>query len=432
MRRPAHAEREENRQVRYLASPDVHESIRRVLHGRGLTLRHAELVDLQHRPGAGATGVFHLRVIRAPDDEAVTASPGAETIPPDHEPDHNPDDEPDHELYLALTAESVPEDAVIDAGRASETDWSAWFHPHDPRLTGLALASDPESVAAVWGGGDDLSDLQTVSYRPLRRAVLRAAFGPRTVFLKVMRGGMATGLHHRHVLLAAAGIPVPPVLGPPVADVLALGAGTGSVLAASLMADGARDIDPAHITAMLDRMPVELLSLPRREAWSDRTPAYGHAAATALPDQAPRIRSLVNHLQRQLYTTDRGPVVPAHGDLYEANLLVAGGRISCMLDIDGAGPGHRVDDLACFLGHLAVLPAVDERYVFTGQALRRFHSHFVSTVDPAALACRSAAVALSLVAGARDSGRRNWRSSARQRLEIAESLLRLPQSASGW
>jgi hypothetical protein len=75
---------------------------------------------------------------------------------------------------------------------------------------------------------------------------------------------------------------------------------------------------------------------------------------------------------------------------------------------------------------------VDERYVFIDSALRRFHSHFVTTVDPAALSGRSAAVALSLVAGARDSGRRDWQAAARKRLDIAESLLGLPQSASGW
>jgi len=409
MRRPAPGEHAENRQVAYLSSPDVRSSIQRVLEVQGLTALHdAELVDLQHRPGAGATGVFRVR---------TAPGPGLSSPP---------------ELYVALTAESVPEDAVIDAGRAADTDWSAWFHPHDPRLNGLALASDPGSVAAVWGAGEPLTDLQTVSYRPLRRAVLRAVFGGRTVFLKVMRAGLATGLHHRHVLLAAAGVPVPPVLGPPVADVLALGEGTGTVLAGEIMADGARRIDPPEVTQLLDRMPAELLSLPRREAWADRTPSYGHAAATALPDQARRIRSLVEHLQRQLDCSDRGPVVPTHGDLYEANLLVADGRISCVLDIDGTGPGHRVDDLACFLGHLAVLPTVDERYVFTDSALRRFHSHFVTTVDPAALACRSAAVALSLVAGARDSGRRDWQSAARRRLDIAESLLGLPQSASGW
>src|SRR5699024_1729408 len=122
-----------------------------------------------------------------------------------------------------------------------------------------------------------------------------------------------------------------------------------------------RHIQPADVLGVLDRMPQELVELPRRDAWSDRIVDYGHAAATALPGQAQRIRSLVEHLRRQLDTTDRGPVVPTHGDFYEANLLVSRNRISGVLDIDGAGPGHRVDDLACFLGHLAVLPAVDHR-----------------------------------------------------------------------
>lgn len=414
MRNGAHRDEAEHRQVQYLTSTTVRSRLGQVLEEHGHHLVEAELVDLQHRPGAGATGVFRVRA--TPEDQTETSGP--------------------QELFLALTAEAVPEDGVIAAGQDADATWSAWFHPHDPLLTGLALASDPDSVASLWGGGGTLVDLQTVSYRPLRRAVLRAVvsgdMGQRTLFLKVMRPGLATRLHHRHTLLAAAGVPVPAVLGPPVADVLALEQGQGDVLATAIMADGARHIQPADVLGVLDRMPQELVELPRRDAWSDRIVDYGHAAATALPGQAQRIRSLVEHLRRQLDTTDRGPVVPTHGDFYEANLLVSRNRISGVLDIDGAGPGHRVDDLACFLGHLAVLPAVDHRYVYVDQALRRFHSSFVAGVDPAALACRSSAVALSLVAGARDSGRRDWQASARQRLDIAESLLALPQSAGGW
>lgn len=414
MRNGAHRYEAEHRQVQYLTSTTVRSRLGQVLEEHGHHLVEAELVDLQHRPGAGATGVFRVRA--TPEDQTETSGP--------------------QELFLALTAEAVPEDGVIAAGQDAEATWSAWFHPHDPLLTGLALASDPDSVASLWGGGGTLVDLQTVSYRPLRRAVLRAVvsgdMGQRTLFLKVMRPGLATRLHHRHTLLAAAGVPVPAVLGPPVADVLALEQGQGDVLATAIMADGARHIQPADVLGVLDRMPQELVELPRRDAWSDRIVDYGHAAATALPGQAQRIRSLVEHLRRQLDTTDRGPVVPTHGDFYEANLLVSRNRISGVLDIDGAGPGHRVDDLACFLGHLAVLPAVDHRYVYVDQALRRFHTSFVAGVDPAALACRSSAVALSLVAGARDSGRRDWQASARQRLDIAESLLALPQSAGGW
>ncbi len=415
MRNGAHRDEAEQRQVRYLSSGGVRDRLGRILADHGHRLLDAELVDLQHRPGAGATGIFRARV-------ADTGTSSAPADPP--------------EVFLVLTAEAVSDEAVINAGEDAGGRWSAWFHPHDPLLTGLALATDPDTVAALWGGGGTLVDLQTVGYRPLRRAVLRAVVsgeeGTNTLFLKVMRAGLALPLHRRHTLLAAAGVPVPRVIGPPVADVVAIEQGRGTVLANAIMADGARNIRSGELIEILDRMPDELLELPRREAWSDRIVDYGHAAATALPDQARRIRSLVEHLGRQLKATDRGPVVPSHGDFYEANLLVSGNRISGVLDVDGAGPGHRVDDLACFLGHLAVLPAVDRRYVFVGLALRRFHSTFVEGVDPGALACRSAAVALSLVAGARDSGRRDWQSSARQRLEIAEQLLDLPQSASGW
>lgn len=400
----------ERRQVEHLGTAGVRAQLQRLLDRHGLSLDRFHLHDLQHRPGAGATGVFEVH---------ATAPRG-----------------PEQELFIGLTAESLAEESVVPVGRAVGADWGAWFHPHDPRLPGLALAADPDSVRSLWSGGDRLTSLRTVSYRPLRRAVLRATFaavvqpgGPthsRAVYLKVLRPGMALPLHRRHVVLAAAGVPVAPVLGPPVAEVLALGEGPGTSLAAALMTDGASALEPVALTEALDRMPAEIISMPRRHAWADRTAAYGRAAAVALPDQEQRIRALVRELERRLESTDRGPVVPAHGDFYEANLLVDGGQVSCVLDVDGAGPGHRVDDLACFLGHLAVLPAVDRRYTHTGRALRRFHRHFAQTVDPGALACRSAAVALSLVAGARDSGRGDWRHSARARLEAAQSLLELP------
>ena len=40
---------------------------------------------------------------------------------------------------------------------------------------------------------------------------------------------------------------------------------------------------------------------------------------------------------------------------------------------------------------------------------------------------RAAAVALSLVAGARDAGRASWEHAARSRLDAAEALLHLPR-----
>ena len=82
-----------------------------------------------------------------------------------------------------------------------------------------------------------------------------------------------------------------------------------------------------------------------------------------------------------------------------------------------------MDDLACFLGHLAVLPAVHSGYVHVPAALERFAAVFDTVVDPAGLRGRAAGVALSLVAGAKTAGEGDgWQQDALQRLAIAERL----------
>jgi aminoglycoside phosphotransferase (APT) family kinase protein len=119
--------------------------------------------------------------------------------------------------------------------------------------------------------------------------------------------------------------------------------------------------------------------------------------------------------------------VPSHGDFYEANLLVSGGGVSGLLDVDAVGPGHLVDDLGCFLGHLLVLPSLDPGYIHVPAAAERFTAAFEEHVDPAALRARAAGVALTLVAGAkrRAAGAASavpWRTDALQRLAAAEML----------
>jgi hypothetical protein len=93
------------------------------------------------------------------------------------------------------------------------------------------------------------------------------------------------------------------------------------------------------------------------------------------------------------------------------------------MDVDSLGPGHLVDDLACFVGHLAVLPAVHTGYVHIPAALERFCAVFETAVDPAGLRGRAAGVALSLVAGAKTAdGGDGWQQDALQRLAVAEGL----------
>ncbi|GER21763.1 hypothetical protein NCCP1664_02600 [Zafaria cholistanensis] len=376
-------------------------------------------LQLQHRPGAGISALYELPpalqagFVGLSTERRTGSGDGTVRIEIPAEQARG--------LAPAVPGARLPAEPLVV---------TAWRHPHDPRLPGLPLASDPDRVARLWGCGERLERLETVAYRPLRRAVLRAAFatpGPvvdrRSVYLKVLRPGQAASLHARHTLLRAAGLPVPAVLGGPVEDVLALAEAPGEPLSRRILHDGGTSLDPAAFTELLDGLPAAALALEARPAWSERLRRYADAAASALPAAADRIDGLRGRIEAVLRSTDRGPLVPSHGDFYEANLLMDGPRISGLLDVDAVGPGHRVDDLACFLGHLAVLPAVDARYVHAGAGLEHFGAAFGRSVDPRGLWARSAAVAVSLVAGARTPGAPGWEPAALARLAAAEDLL---------
>jgi aminoglycoside phosphotransferase (APT) family kinase protein len=83
--------------------------------------------------------------------------------------------------------------------------------------------------------------------------------------------------------------------------------------------------------------------------------AAGHARVlkAILPDQRDRLRRLVDRLG------DDAPVRPGmiHGDLHDTQLLVRDCDISGLLDIDGLGPGDRIDDPATLIAYLSALGA---------------------------------------------------------------------------
>lgn len=411
----------EARQLAFMESYDAHPPIAEAIQHTGVYATSVHLESLQHRPGAGVTGVYRVATGRPVMPRGGPA--GAYTETSDHV----------DELYVGMTTEPVPADA--DGVVQSHSPYgrlSIWQHPLDPSLPGLRIATDPDSVRKVWGAGRDLISLETISYRPLRRAVIAAEFDDGTrLFLKVLRARRADELHTRHQLLLDAGIPAAVPVREPVLDVVALKEGPGESLAEYFLADGAAGAAPEQFIELLEKLPAEVMTLPAREAWTDRLSAYATAATSALPEAADRIRALVEHISAALPMTDRGPVVPTHGDFYEANLLMHGGEVSALLDVDSLGPGHRVDDLACFLGHLAVLPAVDARYIHVPAAFQRFAAGFAATVDAQALRVRTASVALSLVAGARDTRRQHWQAQAEHRLSCAEAVvgLRPPEPA---
>lgn len=368
----------------------------------GSTVQRWTLRRVHHRPSAGVSAVYD-----------VVAPAGGRRVA---------------EVVCVSTADPPGHSTgEVTRIRHEGVDLVAWRHPHDPWLPGLVRASSPGAVGQEVFASAGPAELTEVSYRPTRRAVLRAVHGSEVRYLKVLRQHRAAALHARHRMLLGAGLPVPAPCGDPVRDVVVLRQLPGAPMAASVRDDGAAALRSEDVLALLDALPAAALELPARASWTDRVLDYGHAAAVALPEERARIERLAAAVDAARRATDPGPVVPVHGDLYEANLLVGPDRsgqfgpVTGLLDVDAVGPGHRVDDLACLVAHLAVLPTVHDRYGHAPAAARRLLAAFDGVVDPAALRVRCAGVALSLVAGARRTGGPPDR--ARRRLEIAERYL---------
>lgn len=455
---PAAAERAA---VALLTGPDLGPVLAAALRPAGLRAQRWTLRRVHHRPGAGVSAVVDVTARRNGGD------PGRDSDRRSDSGRHHEGDPSDSDRSggsrrredggrsvaqtVCVSTAAAPGSAPAARIRHRGLELLAWRHPFDPWLPGLAFASSPAAVGRAVFGSARPARLDELAYRPTRRAVVRAVHARGVRYLKVLGRGRAAALLARHRVLRDAGLPVPAAgtvpgdgigAGPTAGagsgivagaeDVVVLHALGGAPLAAMVRRDGAAALAPEHVLALLDALPAAVLELPARVSWTDRVLDHARAAALALPGEAGRIGRAARAIDAARDATDPGPVVPVHGDLYEANLrtgpaagpAAAGpfGPLTGLLDLDTLGPGHRVDDLACLVAHLAVLPTVDARHVHAPAAARRLLAGFDAAVDPAALRVRAAGVALSLVAGARRAG--GPPGPARGRLEVAEQFLR--------
>lgn len=368
-------------------------------------LQHAVLHDVQYRAG-------HYYAIA----ETHTQQSG----------------EPANITYYGLTTANVPVTAHGHHATVDGIDVFVWQHPADPLLPGLGLAATPTQVLQHFGAGRELTGLHTVIYRPMNRAVFQAQFAPHrpgslgeTIFLKVLRLGEAEPLYNMHRLLASAGVPVVEPVAQPVAEVLALAGGHGMPLGQYTRSEGAQNrFNPLELIDILDRFPQQVMNLPQRTSWADRHQEFVTAALAAMPDHHHRVGQLGLRLEYAHDQLELGPIVPTHGDLYEAHILVdpVTGRVRQLLDVDGAGPGYRVDDFACLIGHLAVLGYAD-RTPWGWQSAMRTFQRLAPHTDPQALAVRSAAVVVSLIPTYQPDADTRTRGEAY--LHVAEALMDL-------
>jgi len=211
---------------------------------------------------------------------------------------------------------------------------------------------------------------------------------------------------------------VPPSLGWTPAGLLVLGALPGRTLREALRGGEQRLPTGSDVLRLLDELPPELAAGPRRKSWLDRAPHYAAVVGGTLPSAADLARELGDAIRAEAGT---GPTVAVHGDLYESQLLVDQGRIHGVLDVDTAGPGERLDDLACLLGHLSVLSQLDRaRAGAIGGLGARYLATFEAAVDPVDLRYRVAAVVLSLATGPHRVQQAGWEVATERRLALVE------------
>lgn len=396
--------RREPEEVALLTGPRAASVLAAALAPAGQRLESWEVHSVHHRPGAGVS-VGYTAVVLSPDGRRRTE-------------------------YLCATTARLSNPQAPGLTRVAPTGGDGppvhvWRHPADPELPALAVACTPSLLSRRLGAQVKAT---MVAYRPTRRAVVRVTYTDQsTSYAKVLPPGHSRAFAERHRMLLAAGVPAPEVLRDDPDGLVLLSTGRGVALSGLL----SRGMDVrraervfASLTRLLDSLPASALQLEAHPAWSERARHYAHAAATVLPEHAARARAVADGVEQLMASSDPGPIVPVHGDFYEANVLMEGEGVASLLDVDSLGPGRRVDDLACLLGHVSVLDHLaPASYPKLRPILETWTRMAEQQVDPVSLRARCAGVVLSLVAGARREDGGPWRPDAEGRLARAETWL---------
>lgn len=328
------------------------------------------------------------------------------------------------ELVLA-SGRTAPDGALVVSDGTH--DIVVWRVPDDPWLPGLAAALDPVRVGRLLVGlgfPDVELRCRTRAYRPGRRAVVEVTGPGVRAFLKVVRPRSAEALHRRHEALAGP-VPVPASMGwSPEHGIVVLQALPGRTVRQALRTTGALP-RPAGVVGLLDALPSTLSGAPledRGAPW--RVDEFADHVAAIAPELADRTGALKAGLAPFHAEAEAEPAVPVHGDLYEAQLLVDGGRVVGLLDVDTFGLGRRVDDLATYVGHLVVLaPTMPASRSRVDAHARRLLDGFDRVVDPALLRAGVAAVVLGLATGSFRVLEPRWRVHTEARIALAEEWL---------
>jgi aminoglycoside phosphotransferase (APT) family kinase protein len=270
--------------------------------------------------------------------------------------------QPTRETLLAATTSSGPPPGtipVVAATDAGELAVGVWRWPFDPALPRLETLLRARGVRALLAGAGLVPDdapveLRVRAYRPTNRVVMQVDADGRTWYLKVLRSDRAAHVERLHRRLSRHGLPVPQVAASDVdAGWLLFDELPGPTLRELIKADDPVWIEPSALHALVTDIaslaPDEFAPTRRRLR---EAPSHAELLARVIPTEEVRLRRLADRFREaSASAAGRGPVV-VHGDLHEAQLVVASGRITGVLDVDEFGLGDPIDDAAVAIGHL--------------------------------------------------------------------------------
>lgn len=265
------------------------------------------------------------------------------------------------ETVLAATTAAGPPAGtlnVVAEHAGSELAVGVWRWPFDPELPALERSVRSTAEVLVGAGLTDRGaavGVEVVAYRPTERAVLRVTAGESTWYLKIVTPAAAPQIVRRHRLLHEHGMPVPEVVADdPAQGWMLLSELPGPTLRDLIKQDAPRWIEPATLRSLVRELggvdPDGLTAMRSRIADG---PYHAALLSTVLPEHGDRLNRLRDHLEAEGSTARERPRGFVHGDLHERQLIVDDGRIVGLLDIDEAGRGDPIDDIAVPAAHLA-------------------------------------------------------------------------------
>lgn len=321
-------------------------------------------------------------------------------------------------MLTATCGIDVGSDTPIVSGPEG-VEIAVWRFPYDPFLPGLRSASNGPRVRELLqrlGAPTDTATLRVRAYRATRRAVVEARGDTASVFMKVLQPAKAHALHEKHQSLAKH-LPIPRSLGwSQRLGIVAMEALPGTTLRNRIESGSAEMPSPAALIDLLDSFPQPSSTASATPPAHRRVREHARLIGSVLPEA----RVLLDELAAATDTASApGPPEAVHGDFHASQVLLDGSEIVGLVDVDTAGSGQRVDDLAALVGQIATLTLLLPDPQPAQSYLEILIDDFDTRIDPEALRARTGYVILGLATGPFRVQLADWPHETMQRLELA-------------